>query len=46
MPEVNMPSVKIGPTKFCIFGVKRKGTTSLVAKIGVWLEMPDNPLEL
>jgi hypothetical protein len=35
IPDVSIPSVKMGPTKCCIFGVKRKGTTSFVAKIGI-----------
>ena len=34
MPDAKMPSVQMGPTKVCMFGVKRKGTTSLVAKTG------------
>lgn len=34
IPEVKMPSVKMGPKNVCMFGVKRNGTTSLVAKMG------------
>jgi hypothetical protein len=32
--DVRMPSVHIGPTKFCMLGVKRKGTASGEASIG------------
>lgn len=28
MPVARMPSVKIGPMKCCMFGVRRKGTGS------------------
>lgn len=34
IPDASTPSVKIGLMKVCIFGVKRNGTTSLVAKTG------------
>lgn len=31
IPDTRIPSVKIGPRKLCILGVRRKGTTSLEA---------------
>lgn len=34
IPEVKTPSVQIGPTKFCILGVKRNGTVSAEASSG------------
>lgn len=34
MLEVKTPSIQMGPTKFCIFGVKRKGTDSADASSG------------
>jgi len=40
IPDVKTPSVKMGPKKFCIFGVKRKGTASFEANIGAWLATP------
>lgn len=40
IPDVKMPSVNIVPKKFYMFGVRRKGTTSLVAKTGLCLRIP------
>lgn len=40
IPDVRIPSVKKCPKNPCIFGVRRNGTTSLVAKTGTWLETP------
>lgn len=34
MPAVMIPSVAMGPIKFCMLGVNLKGTMSFVAKIG------------
>lgn len=41
MPDVRIPSVKMGPKKFCRFGVRRKGTTSFVANIGSCCDIPE-----
>ena len=40
IPEVRIPSVNIGPRKVCMFRVRRKGTTSLVAHTGRLLDIP------
>jgi len=41
-PDVRIPSVNAGPKKFCMFGVKRKGTASFDAKIGAWFAIPSD----
>jgi hypothetical protein len=44
IPEVKIPSVNIGPKKFCILGVSRKGTTSVVANNGRFPDMPEETI--
>ena len=44
IPDVKMPSVNIVPKKFCMLGVSRKGTTSVVANSGKFPEMPEETI--
>ena len=40
MPDVRTPSMKTGPMKVCMFGVRRNGTMSGVAYMGTCPETP------